>query len=74
MTVSRRNWVIGIACGICIGLFMVAVYHMAESARFCASCHSMQYVTSQWRLSKHKQFVCEDCHIPPGNIYTLQSI
>lgn len=72
-TASRKLGVIGIACGVCIAFLIVAAYHLAESPRFCASCHSMQYVTDTWSLSKHKQFLCVDCHIPPGNIYTKLS-
>jgi cytochrome c nitrite reductase small subunit len=57
-----------IAIGIVIGLVIAAVsaggYHFAGTPKFCASCHSMETVHSDWQQSKHKQFSCTECHLP----------
>lgn len=58
----------GVITGILIVLISIGGYHAAGSPAFCASCHSMNDVASQWRKSQHKQFACIECHLPDSNL------
>jgi cytochrome c nitrite reductase small subunit len=50
----------------------VGAYHQSGDARVCGSCHSMNFVRDQWRLSNHRQYTCTECHLPdthlPGKV------
>lgn len=54
----------GIIAGALLALFVVLQYHASGNPAFCASCHSMEGVHSHWKLSRHKQFACIECHLP----------
>ena len=68
-----RSWIL-LAGGVLIGIFLVVIsaagYHTASSSGFCMSCHSMEFVGSQWQKSQHKQFACTECHMPDAGIAT----
>ncbi len=59
---------LGVIAGMVLMVALTETYHLAGSSRFCASCHSMEYVYSKWQISKHKQFSCIECHMPDAHI------
>jgi cytochrome c nitrite reductase small subunit len=62
--------ILGFGAALAAMACAVGGYTMAESPRFCGSCHSMDYVYLTWQESNHKQFECTDCHLPNRNIVT----
>lgn len=62
----------GTALGIAISVLFFSGYHYGSIPLFCGSCHSVENNYFSWRVSRHKQFACIECHLPRGNIaYTL---
>lgn len=59
---------IGAACGFVITVLVFSGYHFGGISLFCGSCHSMENNFFSWRVSRHKQFACIECHLPHGNI------
>jgi len=59
---------LSVLAGIIIALAATTTYHYAGSSGFCSFCHSMEHVSSQLQLSRHKQFACIECHMPAGNV------
>jgi cytochrome c nitrite reductase small subunit len=55
---------VGILIGVVLTIVVSVGYQLAGSSQFCSSCHSMMDVADQWRLSRHKQFACIECHMP----------
>ena len=73
--IKRHVWkLIGIGAGfgaVAVIVFF-AGYHFAGRSTFCGSCHSMENNYFTWKVSRHKQFACIECHLPAGNIaYTV---
>jgi cytochrome c nitrite reductase small subunit len=64
---SRRSFCIGFA--VCLLLFVLGTgaYQYSGTSGFCVLCHSMASAGNQWKASRHKQFDCVECHLPPGN-------
>ncbi len=60
-------WV-GLFSGLVLAVLMAAGYHFGGASIFCGACHSMKLESSTWKLSKHKQFSCTECHMPDANI------
>jgi cytochrome c nitrite reductase small subunit len=60
---------VGAGVGALLALFIVLQYHASGNPAFCASCHSMENVHNQWKISNHKQFACVECHLPDENIF-----
>lgn len=54
--------------GLVLAVLMAGVYHYSGSSEFCGACHSMETVHTQWRVSRHKQFACTECHLPDSNL------
>ena len=50
-----------------------------NSTEFCTSCHSMQWVTAEWKQSIHYsnkagvRAQCKDCHVPHETLPKLQA-
>ena len=66
----QNKWKIlgtGAVLGLIFTLLCAGAYHYMGTSSFCMTCHSMEGVGSQWKLSRHKQFACIDCHLPTGN-------
>ena len=59
---------IGIGIAIAVGTSTVA--EKTNTTEFCTSCHSMQWVTAEWKESYHYKNAsgvraeCADCHVP----------
>jgi hypothetical protein len=53
-----------------IGLGIVAtvgMVQMTSTPNFCGyTCHNMKPYYDSWKLSKHNQIACVECHIAPG--------
>ncbi|MEI6153933.1 MAG: NapC/NirT family cytochrome c [Deltaproteobacteria bacterium] len=62
-----RFWY-GLAAGIVLVLLLAGGYRFGGASRFCGACHSMETEYTQWKLSRHKQFACIECHMPNTNI------
>ncbi|MBP7763746.1 MAG: NapC/NirT family cytochrome c [Deltaproteobacteria bacterium] len=67
-----RLLALGILAGVLLTALAVGAYHQSGDARVCGSCHSMNFVRDQWRLSNHRQYTCTECHLPdthlPGKV------
>ncbi len=73
--IKKHVWKL-IAIGSGVGAFIIIIifagYHFAGRSTFCGSCHSMENNYFAWKVSRHKQFACIECHLPTGNIaYTV---
>lgn len=73
--IKKHIWklvTIGCALGMAVAVTFVAGYHFAGKSTFCGSCHSMENNYFTWKMSRHKQFACTECHLPAGNFaYTF---
>lgn len=58
----------GLFSGLALAVILAGGYHFGGASRFCGACHSMENEYSQWKLSRHKQFTCTECHMPDVNI------
>jgi len=58
----------GMIVGIIVMAAAVGAYHQSGDARFCGSCHSMNFVHTRWQASNHHQFTCTECHLPDTHI------
>jgi cytochrome c nitrite reductase small subunit len=68
--IRRHVWrLVGI--GSCLGAVVMVVifsaYHFGGLSYFCGSCHSMENNYYAWKVSRHKQFACVECHLPRDN-------
>lgn len=57
----------GFAFGIVAAMLLITGYHFAGKSLFCGSCHSMENNYFTWKVSRHKQFACTECHLPAEN-------
>ena len=48
------------------------LWHVSASPRFCNSCHIMRPYVEAWKVSKHGEVRCVQCHYPPGLRDTLR--
>lgn len=58
----------GVLVGVVFLLLAAATYQASGGSRFCAACHSMEFIYKRWQTTNHKQFACIECHIPDTNI------
>lgn len=58
---------IGTAFGALVIVIIIAGYNFSGRSTFCGSCHSMENSYFTWQASRHKQFACNECHLPHGN-------
>jgi cytochrome c nitrite reductase small subunit len=58
----------GLAVGMVLILLLAGGYQLGGASWFCGACHSMEKEYAQWKLSRHKQFSCTECHMPDTNI------
>jgi len=63
-----RLLALGILAGVLLTALAVGAYHQSGDARVCGSCHSMNFVRDQWRLSNHRQYTCTECHLPDTHL------
>lgn len=62
--------IILVAVGVFLALAFSATLDATNTDEFCTSCHSMQWVTEEWKESDHYSNVsgmqagCADCHVP----------
>lgn len=72
----RRWWGIGLVGLAALSLLAVAagagLWHVSASPKFCNSCHIMTPYVNAWRISKHADVPCVQCHYPPGLRDTLR--
>ncbi|MCK3683699.1 SUMF1/EgtB/PvdO family nonheme iron enzyme [Maribellus sp. YY47] len=73
-TIKRRHYLIFIAGGLSVILFILLFNKTVEytsSNEFCNSCHIHTHAEASWRLSVHNNtssgvsVKCVDCHLPP---------
>jgi len=64
----RKVLFFGVVFGVVLAGLLASLYGLSGSSTFCGSCHSMEYAQGRWRVSKHKQFACVECHMPHTNI------
>ncbi|MCK9226976.1 MAG: NapC/NirT family cytochrome c [Syntrophorhabdaceae bacterium] len=73
--IKRHVWKLigmGFAFGAIVMIVIFGGYHFVGRSTFCGSCHSMENNYFTWKVSRHKQFGCIECHLPTGNIvYTV---
>jgi cytochrome c nitrite reductase small subunit len=73
--IKKHVWkliTIGSAFGAIAILMIVGGYNFMGRSTFCGSCHSMENSYFTWKASKHKQFACNECHLPAGTFaYTF---
>jgi nitrate/TMAO reductase-like tetraheme cytochrome c subunit len=48
------------------------LWHVSASPQFCNSCHIMRPYVEAWKISKHGEVACVQCHYPPGLRDTLR--
>jgi cytochrome c nitrite reductase small subunit len=68
--IRRHVWkliAIGSVFGALVMIIIVAGYTFSGRSIFCGSCHSMENNYFTWKVSRHKQFACIECHLPHGN-------
>jgi nitrate/TMAO reductase-like tetraheme cytochrome c subunit len=72
----RGRWgVILIAVGallVLAGAAGAGLWHVSASPKFCNSCHIMRPYVEAWKISKHGEVPCVQCHYPPGLRDTLR--
>lgn len=60
-----------------LGLVVIAiivsltVVKFTSSPEFCISCHEMKPEYYTWKLTTHKVFTCNECHVGPGLVNTV---
>ncbi|MFV0267796.1 MAG: SUMF1/EgtB/PvdO family nonheme iron enzyme [Draconibacterium sp.] len=73
-TIKRRHYLIFIAGGLSVILFLLLFNKTVEytsTDEFCNSCHVHTHAEASWRLSVHNNTSsgvsvrCVDCHLPP---------
>lgn len=70
VVIKKHVWkliAIGSAFGAVVIIMIVAGYNFVGRSTFCGSCHSMENNYFTWKVSRHKQFACTECHLPAGN-------
>ena len=71
-TRRTRAVLVGAALVLAVGgAALVGLWEVSASPRFCSSCHIMQPYVDAWKVSKHSQVPCVQCHYPPGVRDTL---
>ena len=50
---------------------LTGLWHVSASPQFCNSCHIMRPYVDAWKVSKHHEVACVQCHYPPGLRDTL---
>lgn len=70
----RRGYIIAFllatGLGVIITMGFSTVTEKTNTTEFCTSCHSMQWVTQEWKESYHYKNAsgvraeCADCHVP----------
>ena len=53
------------------GAALTGLWHVSASPQFCNSCHIMRPYVEAWKVSKHGEVACVQCHYPPGFRDTL---
>lgn len=48
------------------------MWHVSASPKFCNSCHIMGPYVEAWKISRHREVPCVQCHYPPGLRDTLR--
>ncbi len=70
----RRRAVVLVSVGAVLvigGSALAGLWHVSASPQFCNSCHLMQPYVAAWKLSRHSDVPCVQCHYPPGFRDTL---
>ena len=63
-------FLLAIAIGVAFAIGISTVTEHTNATEFCTSCHSMQWVTAEWKQSYHYKNAsgvraeCADCHVP----------
>ena len=70
---NRRAVVLVVVGAILVigGAALVGLWHVSASPQFCNSCHLMRPYVAAWKMSKHSNVPCVQCHYPPGFRDTL---
>ena len=58
-----------LAGGLAAALALVALgtaVEVSSQPQFCGSCHIMSPYYESWKISKHRNIACVECHIAPG--------
>jgi len=69
---ARMRKIVAIGLKLALGLLVVMVVmgaaglQYSQKPKFCISCHNMQPYYDSWKLSKHKDIKCVECHYKPG--------
>ncbi|MDW7673385.1 MAG: NapC/NirT family cytochrome c [Bacillota bacterium] len=70
--VSQDKWKLSVKISIvmCLGLLFLVLagstWDYSNSSQFCASCHTMEFVTSSYATSPHAEVSCTSCHLGVG--------
>ena len=67
----RAVWVILVIVLVVGGVAFAGLWHVSASPQFCNSCHIMRPYVEAWKVSKHHDVACVQCHYPPGLRDTL---
>jgi|TARA_B110000495_G_C22954428_1_gene559069 cytochrome c-type protein NapC len=69
-TIISGTFLLAIVLGVSFAILGSVVTEQTNSTEFCTSCHSMQWVTNEWKESYHYKNAsgvraeCADCHVP----------
>jgi len=67
-----EKWKIGVKASILLSLglmFLIlagSTWDYSNSSKFCATCHTMEFVTSSYSTSPHAEVSCTSCHLGVG--------
>ena len=65
LTPRDKTILVSILLVICIiGIILAVRYYtyIQKNPEFCSSCHLMEEAYTAWKLSGHRNIVCQDCH------------
>ena len=67
----RAVWILIAVVVVVGGAALTGLWHVSASPQFCNSCHIMRPYVDAWKVSKHHDVACVQCHYPPGLRDTL---
>ena len=62
-----------VAIAVIIILSVVSAEYYTSKSSFCGSCHIMKKYHDSWKLTKHNNVKCVDCHYAPGEKHSAQA-
>src|ERR1700675_958432 len=68
---AHALWLVLLAVLVSVGLGTAGLWKVSTSPRLCNSCHIMGPYVEAWRVSRHSNVTCIQCHYPPGFRDTL---